>query len=105
MPPTVIVTNLSPGQLFVRALDTARTASAEITRLRSAPLAPGETLEDRTRSVAVHAHALAEAFDIIDALAGVLEHEPCGECDECTRENVSPEPSTVHRGVPPGEVN
>lgn len=67
--PTVIITDLSPGELFVRATDNARRASAEIERLLYTPFEPGETREDRALAVAAHARVLAEAFTIIDSLA------------------------------------
>jgi hypothetical protein len=67
--PTVIITDLSPGGLFVQATDNARRASAEIERLLYTAFEPGETREDRALKVAAHARVLAEAFTIIDSLA------------------------------------
>lgn len=103
--PRILITDLSPSELFERSLTTARRASAEIQRLRDAKLAPGESIDDRLRIVAMHAHALADAFEVIDALAAHAASQECEECEEC--DNVSPPSPTVpapgHRGVHQGE--
>jgi len=101
--PRVIITSLSPGQLFRHALDHARKASAEILRLKSAPLEPGETLNDRTLRVAGLAHELAEMFEIVDTLAAAA----AADTEPVSGANASP-PQSKDRpldrwGVPQGD--
>ncbi len=74
--PLIIITTMSPAELFKTAHRRASAASAEIRRLKHAPLAPGETLHDRLLVVAQHADVLAEAFEIIEALAATVEDMP-----------------------------
>ena len=83
--PTVIVTNLSPGELLAAAVNTAQSESAAILDLANAKLADNEALTDRLKVIAKHAIKLAEAFMVIDSLASSLAS--------------SSEPSPVHRGV------
>jgi hypothetical protein len=85
--PTIIITDMSPGELFTRAIDEARRASAEIDRLLITVFEPGETREDRALTVAGHARVLAEAFAIIDSLMGreaEAMREEDGPCDCAT---------------------
>lgn len=100
----IIVTNMSPGELYRHARRRAIAASAEIGRLKAAPLAPGETLQDRTLAVATLAHELAEAFDIMEALLDAFDSD--AESAEDT-DHVSPpsstEPAPGHRGVHQGD--
>ena len=74
--------DLSLGELFVLAVDSARHASANITKLLYSPLAANESTEDRTLRVTLLARQLAEAWDIIDTLAdgGALPTEHQGAC-------------------------
>jgi hypothetical protein len=67
--PTVIVTDLSPSGLISAAVDQANRAAQEITELATAPFEPGETSFDRALLVARHVFALAEAWQVIDAMA------------------------------------
>jgi hypothetical protein len=69
MPPTIIITNMSPGELMSAAVDQANTAAREITELKTLPFEPGETKEDRMLLVMRHAFALAEAWQVIDTMA------------------------------------
>jgi hypothetical protein len=71
----VIVTTLSPAQLAEAMTVQARAASAEIQRLASVPLAPGETCVDRALETARHALALADAWEILETLAIAAEVE------------------------------
>jgi hypothetical protein len=64
-----IITNLSPSELFARAVDNARRASNAIDELTESSLDEGETVTDRAVLVARHAMVLSEAFSIIDSLA------------------------------------
>lgn len=96
----VIVTDMSPGQLFRHALAKARAASSEIERLKTVPLSPGETLHDRALKVAAIAHVLAENFDIIETLADMAcEPEPISPSQ--SREEQAPGHRGVHRGDDP----
>lgn len=90
--PTIIITALTPSELFEHALTKARAASAEIERLRHAPLAPAETMHDRLLVVAMHAQALSEAFEIIDTLADDAARVEVGlnVSPSQSREEVSP---------------
>jgi hypothetical protein len=93
--PTVI-TNLSIGELFAAAIHNARKATAEIDRLMSTPLEPGETITDRALVTSAHARVLAEAFSIVDSLVQAeMPDEPC-DCPSCapraTREPGAPVP-------------
>jgi len=84
--PTVIITDMSPTELFARAVDNARRATAEIDRLFLTAFEPGETREDRALKVAAHARVLAEAFAIIDSisLAAADELQPACDCPVCS---------------------
>lgn len=90
--PTIIITAMSPGQLFNHMLEKARCHSVEIQRLKDAPLAPGETLADRALAVAAHAHELSDAFETIEALIAQFNHQ-------VSPPRPSAEPSPGHRGV------
>lgn len=83
--PTMIITDMSISELFARAIDNARRATAEIDRLFTAVFEPGETREDRALKVASHARVLAEAFSIIDSisLAATDELQPACDCPTC----------------------
>ncbi len=83
----VIVTHLSPPQLFEAMTHQARAATIAIQRLASEPLAPGETCVDRALETSRHALALADAFEILDALAA-MSVCPVGE-DAATAESSS----------------
>lgn len=99
--PTILITTMTPGELFRDARSRAVAASAEIQRLRGAPLAPGETIHDRALAVAAHAHALAEAFEIMEALIATFDAQ-----ERAATNHVSPPSSTEppgHRGVHQGD--
>jgi hypothetical protein len=76
MPPTIIITNMSPGELMSSAVDQANKAAAEIIELATLPFEPGETREDRMLLVMRHAFALAEAWQVIDAMAHATTSPP-----------------------------
>jgi len=89
MPPTIIITNMSPGELMSAAIDQANTASREIIELKTLPFEPGETREDRMLLVMRHAFALAEAWQVIDAMASATTSSPASPPPE--RRGVSSE--------------
>lgn len=96
--PTIILTNMSPAELFKAAHDQAVRASREVLRLHQAmaSVTSQESLDILCREVTYHAVALAEAFAVIDGLA-----------DEVMATGISPTTSAPsgHRGVSPDEVN
>jgi hypothetical protein len=74
--PTVIITNLSPGELVGQAIEQANEAAREIHELATSPFEPGETVLDRALLVARHAFALAEAWSVIDTMARTVTDSP-----------------------------
>jgi hypothetical protein len=87
--PTVIITDLSPAELFARATKDARHASLEIDRLLYSNFEPGESREDRALKVAAQARVLSEAWMIVDSLANgetpisAADIAKVCSCDEC----------------------
>lgn len=96
--PRIIVTNMSPGELFRHSHRRATIASREIQRLKDAPLAPAETLQDRTLLVATLAHELSEAFEIMETLFEALD-EGAIVPDEVSPPSSTESPAPGHRGV------
>lgn len=91
--PTIIITDMSPEQLLAHAVKRANTAANEIAELATSPFEPGETQLDRALLVARHAFVLAEAWQIIDAMA---HYDP----------SPTSSPPSPHRGVSStGETN
>lgn len=93
MPMKVLI--VTEGEILSAAVAEAREASETIKALESTGLKTGETMEDRTRSIALQAARISRAWDLIDAIAS-------HRADEMLSPDDVADPN--HRGVP-GEVN